>query len=274
MRTCLAVAALALVPAGACPARGEPDPAPGRVDLEGLVPHARAVVAAVVEAARRNARLPARGTPGAEAPFRRTGDALTTYCIREAAIAARRLPAEHAAPAFLLGIGVALDDSDLLRNQPLTGLLWRQVESAEARAARLEVIGKPAVHGRHDLCQHFAVSGALTAVAGPRAAEAAGLLKEMLDARPGGSGFSFADLSADLAGVAFAQEMLRSPRRLAEVVRSFAVADFVPPPAGLPEGLSQAEFARQYGSTSDERFRRKQEEIRKAIRALPGYPSP
>jgi hypothetical protein len=270
MRTCLAVASLALVPLGASPARGEP-PEPGRVDVEAVVPHARTVVAAVVEAGRRNARLPARGAPGAEAPFRRSGDELTTYYIREAAAAARRLPAEHAVPAFLLGIGVALDDSELLRDQPLTGLLWRQVEPAEARAARLEVLGKPAVHGRHDLCQHFAVSAALAAVAGPRAAEAAGVLKETLDARPGGSGFSFADLSADLSGVAFAQELTRSPGRLAEVARTFAVADFAVPPAGLPEGLSRADFARQYGSTTDERFLRKQEEIRKAIRALPGY---
>jgi hypothetical protein len=123
MRTCLAVALLALGLAGAPPARGEPAPMPDRVDLEAIVPHARAVVAAVVEAGRRNARLPARGTPGAEAPFRRTGDDLTTYYIREAATATRRLPAEHAAAAFLLGIGIALDDSDLLRNQVLTGLL-------------------------------------------------------------------------------------------------------------------------------------------------------
>jgi hypothetical protein len=273
MRTCLAAALLALVAARASPARGEP-PEPARVDVEGIVPHARAVVAAVVEAGRRNARLPARGTPGAEAPLRRAGDELTTYYIREAAAAARRLPAEHAVGGFLLGIGIALDDSDLLRDQPLTGLLWKQVEPAEARAARLEVLGKPAVHGRHDLCQHFAVSGALTAVAGPKAAETAGLLKEVLDARPGGSGFSFADLSADFAGVAFAQELLRSPRRLADVARSFAVADFAAPPAGLPEGLSQADFARQYGSTGDQRFLRKQEEIRKAIRALPGYQTP
>ncbi len=248
--------------------------APGRVDLEGVVPHARTVVAAVVEAGRRNARLPGRGTPGAEAPFRRTGDELTAYYVRAAAAAARRLPDEHAAAAFLLGIGVALDDSDLLRSNLLTAALWRQIEAPAARAERLEVLGTPTVHGRHDLCQHFAVSAALTAAAGPRAAETAGVFKEMLDARPGGSGFSFADLAADLAGIAFAEELTRTPRRLADVARSFAIADYAVPPAGLPEGLSQAEFARRYGSVSDERFRRRQEDIRKQIHALPPYQSP
>jgi hypothetical protein len=266
MRTSLVVILLGL---RAWPAAAAEPPA--RPDLDAVVPHAREVVAAVVEAARRNARLPLSTEKGAEAPFRRTDDELTAHYVREAAAAARRLPAEQAVPAFLLGVGVALDDSDLLRKNFLTGPLWLKIEPDEARAERLKVIGKPTVHGRHDLCQHFAVSGALTAAAGPRAAEAAGLRKEQLDARPGGSGFSFADLSADYAGVAFAQELLKEGRTLAEVARSFAVADFASPPAGLPEGLSEKEFARQYGSVRDERFRRKQEEIRKLIRALPGY---
>jgi hypothetical protein len=244
---------------------------PALADPVAVTPHARAVVAAVVEAARANTRRPRRGEPGAGPPFRRAGDDLTDYYARAAAAAAGRVPAEHAPAAFLLGLGVALDDSDLLRDHPLTRDLWRRLEPAEERARRLEVLGTPTLHGRHDLCQHFAVSGALTALAGPQAAEAAGLLKEMLDARPGGSGFSFADLAADWSGVAFAAQVLRSPRRLATLADSFAAADFALPPAGLPEGLSQADFARRYGSAADERFRRQEREIRRRIAALPGY---
>ena len=58
------------------------------------------------------------------------------------------------------------------------------------------------MRGRHDLAQHVGVSAALTALSGPRAAEAAGLLKELLDSGEGGSVFSFADLAADLADLA------------------------------------------------------------------------
>jgi hypothetical protein len=133
------------------------------------------------------------------------------------------------------------------------------------------VLGLPTVHGRHDLAQHFVVSGALTAVRGPKAAEAAGVLKELLDSQPGGSGFSFADLAADLSGIAFARHLGDSPRALAGVADSFTVAAYVLPPDGLPEGLTSRAFARQYGSPTDKRFLDKRDDIRKRILALPGY---
>lgn len=234
---------------------------PARGKATTLVANTRAVVAAVVEAARRNRN--------AAAP--RTGDALTAYYFREAAAAARMLPADQAAPAYLFGLGVALDTADMLRSNVLTRGIWRRVESEKERKARLAVLGTPTVHGRHDLCQHFVVSCALTAVGGPEAAEAAGLLKEVLDARPGGSGFSFCDLSADMAGVAFARQLLASPALLERVQKSFTVADYALPPAGLVEGLSEAQFIRRYGSTDDERFLKEQEALRRRVLALPGY---
>ena len=238
---------------------------------EKRVENARGVIAAVVEAAEANRRLPERNDAEGRGPFRRAGDDLTVYYVRAAATAARRLPVEQAAPAFLMAVGIALDDSSLLRDNLVTGALWRRIEPSEARKRRLEVLGEPTLFGRHDLAQHFAVSAALTAAAGAEAAEGAGILKEMLDSRPGGSGFSFADLSADLAGVAFARRLLDKPERLADVEKGFTVADYALSPKGLPEGLSAAEFARQYGSIKDERFLRMQRDLRKRIEALPGY---
>jgi hypothetical protein len=240
-------------------------------ETDGMVAGARTVLASIVRAAGENHDLPERGKPGARGPFRRSGDELTEYYVRAAARSAREVPAEQRAAAFLLAIGVALDDSDLLRKNLITGPLWRRVESDEERKGRLRVLGEPKVHGRHDLAQHFGVSAALTAVNGEKAAEAAGILKEMLDSRRGGSGFSFADLAADLSGIAFAAQMLKSPEDLARVASGFTVADHALPPDGLPEGLTQAEFARQYGSTSDERFTSRLESIRKRVGALPGY---
>jgi hypothetical protein len=242
-------------------AQALPAQAPARTKTDALVANTKAVVAAVLEAARRNR--------SSEAP--RKGDELTAYYFRAAAAAARKLPADQAAPAYLFGLGVALDTADMLRTNILTRGIWRRVESERERKARLAVLGTPTVHGRHDLCQHFVVSCALAAVGGPEAAEAAGLLKEVLDSRPGGSGFSFCDLSADMAGVACAKQLLASPAQLARVERSFTVADYMLSPAGLVEGLTEAEFIKRYGGTDDERFLQAQEALRKRVLALPGY---
>ncbi len=239
---------------------------------ETLVENARGVLAAIVKAAGENQRLPKHGDPDARAPFRRAGDDLTAYYVRAGATAARRLPDKEAAPAYLLALGIALDDSTLLRSNLLTRSLWRKVESDEARKQRLRVLGEPALHGRHDLAQHFSVSAGLTAALGAEAAETAGILKEMLDSR-GGSGFSFADLSADFAGLTFARRLLAEPRLLADIEKSFRIADYAISPKGLPEGLTAAEFAKQYGSIDDERFQRMKADIRKRINALPGYQS-
>lgn len=247
-----------------------PGDSPKKRDAEKLAESARAVLAAIVNAAGENHRLPERETPRARAPFRRGGDDLTVYYVRAAASAARRLPEKEAAPALLLALGIALDDSSLLRSNLLTRGLWRKVEPDSARKQRLAVLGSPTLHGRHDLAQHFAVSAALTAVASPQAAESAGLLKEMLDAR-GGSGFSFADLSADFAGIAFARRLLDKPSRLAGVEKNFRIGDYAISPHGLPEGLTAEQFDKRYGSLKDERFQRLQGDIRKRIEALPGY---
>src|SRR5947209_6136545 len=80
---------------------------------------ARQVMAAVVKASQRNAQQPR--------PL--TGDDLTALYCREAAAAAATLPAEHAVPAYLLALGLALDDSLLLRTNPLLGALCRKIES-------------------------------------------------------------------------------------------------------------------------------------------------
>lgn len=243
---------------------------PKKSGSERLADNARTVLAAIVQAAGDNQRLPQKEERGARAPFRRTGDDLTEYYVRAAATAARRLPEKEAAPACLLALGIALDDSTLLRDNLLTRWLWRRVETNEARKQRLAVLGSPTLHGRHDLAQHFSVSAALTAVSGPVAAESAGVLKEVMDSR-GGSGFSFADLSADLAGITFARRLLDKPERLADVEKHFRIGDYALSPRGLPEGMQAADFAKKYGSLKDERYLRLQEDIRKRLDALPGY---
>jgi hypothetical protein len=244
---------LALLPA-------EPSKSDEKPDRAALVKSARTVVSAILDAARENGKKPK--------PL--TGDALTEYYVRAAATAARKLPRKQSVPAFLLAVGVALDTAPLLRNNPVSGPVWKRVESDSERTERLKVLGRPEVHARHDLAQHFSVSAALTAILDAKKAESIGVLKELLDAEPGGSGFSFADLAADLSGIAFAQRLLADPSRL-KGLAGFTVADFALSPKGLTEGLTREQFEKQFGSPRDKRYRKAVADLKKKIQLLPGY---
>jgi len=237
---------------------------------KGTAEGARKVVAAMVKAAQENARLPLKTDKGARAPFRRTGDELTAHYVRVAAAAARKLPAEQQAPAFLVALGIAIDDSRILRSNPLTSALCRKVESDEERKQRLAVLGEPTMRGRRDLAQHFVVSCALTELVGAALAESAGLLKEQQDSM-GGSGFSFIDLLADFSGVTLAARLKKGDLALDKLAKGFRVADYLPELKGLREGLTAEQFARDYGSPTDKRFRAEVDRIRRRISDLPAY---
>jgi len=198
------------------------------------------------------------------------GDRLTEHLVRCAARAATTLPEGISTKAYLLGLGIGLDHSDVLQKAPLVSQLMPRAESPAQRRQRLAVLGSPTMCGRRDLAQHFAVSVAMTALLGAQAAEKAGILKEICDAQTG-TGFSFADLSANLAGVEFAQRLDRDGTSLAGIAESFQVADFVLDPRDLPEGLSWKDFVDCYGSTEDQRFVTCLESIRRSVLALPGY---
>ena len=106
---------------------------------------------------------------------------------------------------------------------------------------------------------------------GEKYAENAGIVKEMLDARDPKNGFSFNDLSADIAGIAFASQPLKEPERLGRIAESFKVADYSIAPKYEPEGLPAKEFAKLYGSVSDERFLKKKQEIWDQVLKQPGF---
>jgi len=219
-------------------------------------PPAAKVVAAVAKAARENAALPEKE--------RLAGDALGDLYVRRAAAAA-----EGDAAAFLAGLAHAVDPKGTLARNPLTAKAFAGLETDEEAKARREALGKPSLRGRNDLHLHFAVSAALAALAGPGPAEAAGVAKEVADRRPGGTGFSFADLLADLAGIRFADWVKADPKaRLERLAKEFRGSDFCPDPSKEPEGLGEEAFAKEYGSTKDERFLAKMKALRDAVAAL------
>lgn len=219
---------------------------------------ARQVLQAIVHAARDS------GSAGV------TGDALTERLVRAACKSAAGLPGEEGPRAMLLALGIAMDDSTALRTLPLTRQAVIHAEPDPLRRVRLGVLGEPTLEGRRDLAKHFFVAAHLAAAGTPESADAMGISKEALDAQ-GGSGFSFADVAANRAGIRFARAVLAgrtSPERLAE---SFRPRLFMPAVKDLPEGLQNADFIRQFGGPGDERFERQLGEINRRIDALPAY---
>jgi hypothetical protein len=225
-----------------------------------LVVATQAVVQAVTDAARVNS----------QAITALKGDGMTEYLIRRAAAAAAKQPPHVARKAFLFGIGIALDDSKLWCELPGINDFYRQVESEDARQIRLTYLDKTTLLKRHDTAQHFVVSCALLSYLGPPGAEQAGIVKEIADAH-GDSGFSFVDLSADLAGIIFAVRVHEGKIPLEKLATSFKIQDFVPTADDLKEGLSWEQFTKDYGSISDNRFKKVRGDILSRIQSLPGY---
>jgi hypothetical protein len=225
-----------------------------------LVVATQAVVKAVVNAARVNNR----------ASMVLKDDGMTEYLIRRAAAEAANQPPAVAANAFLLGIGIALDDAKLWRDFPVLDNFCQAVESDYDRLNRLSVLGNTTMYRRHDLAQHFVLSCALAVQLGPTLAEQAGIAKETQDAH-GKSGFSFVDLSADMAGVTFATQVHEGKIPLDKLADSFYIHNFVPEIKDLKEGIAWDDFINDYGSINDNRYQTIRSEIQNRIQSLPGY---
>jgi len=230
------------------------------------------VVAQVVRSAQTNLALPAAGDAPAGSETRREGDALTEYYVRNAAGIARFLPDDVAGPSFLMGLGIALDDSALLRDHPKFSGFVQMVEPQNERSLRLASLGAPTLLGRRDLAQHFFVSAHLAAIGGTEIAAASGLAKEISDAG-GGSGFSFADMAANRAGILFAGGVMNKRFSLRTVADEFTVPAYMPTVDDLPEGLTAAQLLSQFGPQTDDRFRRQLQQIDQRLLQLPTYRS-
>jgi hypothetical protein len=225
---------------------------------------ARAVAQVVLQAARANK---ARATAGLE-PFREDG--LMALYVRSAAAAARKLPEQHAVEAFLLGLGMALERDHVPgRFCPIADRFQRD-ESAAGRRRRLALVGRPTVRGSVELSRHFLESGILAFVANRRIAEAAGIKKETVEGSVG-TGFSFPNLAANLAGIQFAQQLRDGRLDLGHIEQGFSISRFVPYVEDLPAGLPIEEVRRKLGNPSDARFRNAIEQLKERVRQLPGY---
>jgi len=127
---------------------------------------------------------------------------------------------------------------------------------------------------RHDLSKHFMLSAAITSLANPALANSIGLQKEVKDSQ-GGSGFSFADLAADHAGIALAEKSTASKEQAIKIQNALSKAmsesAYMPNIDHLPEGLKKAEFERQYTNARRYAYRDLEQRIAYRIEKLPVY---
>jgi hypothetical protein len=134
----------------------------------------------------------------------------------------------------------------------------------------LRLYAQTPLRGRVDWSRHFFVSAALAVVANESVSYDVGVLKEEIDAgTPGGSGFSFADLAADRAGITLgvvATKSEWSAREVQDRLRDeFSPADLFPEVADLPEGLTQARVEDEYGGPNGQGYANLLDEIDRRI---------
>jgi hypothetical protein len=130
------------------------------------------------------------------------------------------------------------------------------------------------LRGRNDLSRHFWVSAALAVLSDENRSMVVGLGKEMMDATPGGSGFSFIDLTADRAGTLFAGAATRNSnaaqKMQAQIRRGMVSTDFCPKVDDLPEGISRDTFQDEYGGLGGVKTREIVKEIQTRLSACKG----
>jgi len=167
--------------------------------------------------------------------------------------------------AAILALGVIIGE------EQLAGLARRPIDESrlpEAEALRNRITA----YGRGDWPRHFWVSAALTLLSDGSRSITVGITKELMDATPGGSGFSFSDLAADAAGNRFALAATRSPgaaRRTQRLIsRGVGVEDYLPEMHDLPEGLTRDQFQEEYGGLGGEGTQRVVDEIDRRLEML------
>ena len=222
---------------------------------------ARAVVRAVVVRAKANS--------GRDAI---TGDELTAAYVRvaaDAALTASGADADARASGFLLGIGVALDDAESLRNDSLTEAAAKAIETDGERDERISLLGNPTLRGRRDLCRRFAVGCAAGELLPTNRAEEVAVNRSLsLKAVQRPAGFGFPPLAAEFAGIAFACSLRENPDALNKLAGKVHFPSLLPDAAGLRDGLSLEVFEDDYGDASDDRFQRVLTDIRGRVRKL------
>ena len=124
------------------------------------------------------------------------------------------------------------------------------------------------LYGREDLVKHFFVSAGIAVSGGSKLSNFAGLFKEVGDS-DGGSGFSFADLAADRAGVRLAELATGSAQKASAIQQKMAAIkredQFMPLIDNLPEGIMALQFKKRYSDFDSKAYILVEDEITQRI---------
>ncbi len=127
---------------------------------------------------------------------------------------------------------------------------------------------------RVDIPQHFIASALLAAVDSSLLGERMGIDKELGDARQG-SGFSFIDLSADMAGNRFGRMAIASHAKARLLQKVMAETNdysaFVPDVQDLPEHMDETDCKKRFERIGSKRYKEVISEIDKRLDDLPLY---
>lgn len=130
------------------------------------------------------------------------------------------------------------------------------------------------IQRRPDLAQHFTSSAAMSATVGAGVAGILSTSKEVHDARYR-TGFSFSDLTANIAGVALGNAATSTAGTAQELQqRLFAASeetDYMPPVSRDNAGLTQDDFSAQFTDRNSEAYVARLADIDEQIAALPIY---
>lgn len=168
--------------------------------------------------------------------------------------------------AAILALGVILGEGKVAK------VAKREIDLARLSQAE-KLRRRITLHGRRDLSQHFWVSAGLAVLSDDAKSMTVGIAKEIMDSA-GGSGFSFVDLTADRAGTLFTVAATRNEQSAramqARIRNGVVIADFVPNPLDLPEGISSDDFQVEYGGLGGKRTKKIVEEVRRRLAACEG----
>lgn len=155
---------------------------------------------------------------------------------------------------------------------PIEQLVGAMPDAWNERARRMTV----SLQRRNDLSQHFVLSAAIAASAGVGVAEVLSNSKEVYDARFR-SGFSFSDMTANLAGMALgnaASVNAESARNMQDrMAAASSESDYMPDAGRDNTGLSEEDFANAYNDRNDPRYLARITALEQQIAALRIYTS-